>query len=130
MPFAQFKNVSPKQRDTGRFELKAGTVELRFSNRRSGDTLSFAVLSGIRFGAPGSDQSDEIAPGEGYLIHGTGGKDSVYFQVGAARFRGTANDVFMSGVLQMLPHDSAIKMIPVGGDSVWRMALTSRDTVP
>ena len=130
LPVGEFKHVSPKQKDTSHFEFKTGTVELRFSNRRSGDTLFFAVLSGLRIGVPGSDQSQDLAPGEGYVLSRAGHKDSVYFEAGAARFRGTGTDVFMSGIVQVRPQDSTTKVIPPTGGADWRMALTSRDTTP
>ena len=130
MPIGAFGDVKPKQKDTTHFEFKAGTVELRFSHRRSGDTLFFAVLSGIRLGAPGNEESQDLTPGEGYILSRTGSRDSVYFEAGAATFRGTATDVFMSGVVELKPRDSTIKVIPPKGGSSWRMALTSRDTVP
>jgi hypothetical protein len=130
LPVGEFKHVSPKQKDTSHIEFKAGSVELRFSNRRSGDTLFFAVLSGIRVGASGSDESQDLAPGEGYLLSRAGLRDSVYFEAGAASFRGTATDVFMSGTVRVRPRDTTFKVFPPTGGATWRMALTSRDTVP
>lgn len=128
-PFGTFKDWSVSQGDTGRFELRAGTVRLRFSERSTRDTSIFAVLSGVRIGLPGEDQTRDLAPGEGTIIRQPGARDSVFFQVGGASFRGTATDVFMSGVFTMTSWDTTIRVFPPEEGATWRMGLISRDTL-
>jgi len=129
LPIGQFRHWSPTERDTATVEFKEGTVTLRFSNRRSGDTVFFAILSGIRIGTPGEDESRDLAPGEGFIVDRSGVRDSVFFEAGAADFRGTATDVFMSGSFDLRLKDSTITIIPPKGGGQWRMAMISRDTL-